>query len=362
MTTTGNRIVLHADMDSFFASIEILRDPSLSGRPVIVGADPRGGGGRGVVSTCSYEARRYGVHSGMPISRAYDLCPHGIYLPVDRPLYLQVSEKVMSILSRHSRLFEQVSIDEAYLDLSDIGDFTAAEAIAASIKQEIREETGLTCSVGVAPGKTVAKIASDYRKPDGLTIVRPEEVAEFLAPLPVEKIPGIGRRSGEELRRMGIVTIGDLAHRDIQEIVAHLGRPGIRVRRLAGGIDGAEVRSSEGRKSISRERTFDEDTSDPTVIAETLAGLAESVGGTLRSAGLRCRTVTIKVRYRGFQTYTRSKTLERFTADPGVIQKAVSELLQPFLNGTDVRLVGIRLSNLEGGGRTRQASIEEFCA
>jgi len=360
MTTAGSRIVLHVDMDSFFASIEVLRNPSLAGRPVIVGADPKGGGGRGVVSTCSYEARHYGVHSGMPISRAYDLCPHGVYLPVDRSLYLQVSESIMAILSRHSRLFEQVSIDEAYLDLSNTGDFTTAGSIAASIKQEIREETGLTCSVGVAPGKTVAKIASDYCKPDGLMVVRPEEVKAFLAPLPVEKIPGIGRRNGEELRRMGILTIGDLARRDIQEIVAHLGRPGIRVHHLATGIDGAEVQCREGRKSISRERTFDMDISDPSVIAETLAGLTESVAETLRTAGLRCRTITVKVRYSGFQTYTRSRTLERFTADPGVIQRAVSELIQPFLNGTDVRLLGIRISNLEGG-RTRQASIEEFC-
>ena len=236
----ADRIVMHVDMDSFFASIEVRRDPSLAGRPVIVGADPKGGAGRGVVSTCSYEARRYGVHSGMPISRAYDLCPHGVYLPVDRNLYVRTSADIMAILSRHAGRIEQVSIDEAYLDVSDAGGFPAAEALAAAIKQEVRETVGITCSVGVAPGKAVAKIASDYKKPDGLTVVRPEEVAGFLAPLPVEKIPGVGRKTGEDLRQMGIRTIGDLAGHDIQALIARLGRSGISMHRLARGIDEAE--------------------------------------------------------------------------------------------------------------------------
>ncbi|KLK89044.1 DNA polymerase IV [Methanoculleus sediminis] len=357
--TTGGRIVLHVDMDSFFASVEVRRDPSLAGRPVIVGADPKGGAGRGVVSTCSYEARRYGVHSGMPISRAYDLCPHGVYLPVDRPFYVRVSEEIMAILSRHTGRIEQVSIDEAYLDVGGAGSFPAAEALAARIKEEIRQETGLTCSVGVAPGKAVAKIASDYDKPDGLTVVRPDEVAGFLAPLPVEKIPGIGKKTGEDLRQMGILTVGDLARRDVQEVIARMGRPGVRVHRLARGIDDGEVQGREGCKSISRETTFEADTADPPVLAETLAELADDVAGTLRAESLRCRTVTVKVRYRGFQTHTRSRTLPRFTSDPGTIRRAASGLLLPFLNGEPVRLIGVRLSALEGG-RTRQASIDEF--
>ncbi len=356
---TGGRIILHVDMDSFFASVEVRRDPSLAGRPVIVGADPKGGAGRGVVSTCSYEARRYGVHSGMPISRAYDLCPHGVYLPVDRPFYVRVSDEIMAILSRHAGRIEQVSIDEAYLDVSDAGSFPAAGMLAAKIKRELREETGLTCSVGVAPGKAVAKIASDYQKPDGLTIVHPDEVAGFLAPLPVEKIPGVGKKTGEDLLRMSIRTVGDLASRDVQEIIARLGRPGVQVHRLARGIDDGEVQGREGCKSVSRETTFEADTADPSLLSGTLAELADVVAETLRADGLRCRTVTVKVRYRGFETHTRSRTLERFTADPGVIRQVASALLLPFLNGTDVRLLGVRLSTLEGG-RTRQASIDEF--
>ena len=217
----------------------------------------------------------------------------------------------------------------------------------------------LTCSVGVAPGKVVAKIASDYQKPDGLTIVRPDEVTKFLGPLPVEKIPGIGKKTGEGLRQMGILIVGDLACRDVQEIVARLGRPGVRVHRLARGIDDGEVRGRERCKSVSRETTFEADTADPQILAGTLAELADVVAETLAADGLRCRTVTVKVRYRGFDTHTRSRTLPRFTADPGVIRRAASALLLPFLNGEPVRLIGVRLSTLEGG-RTRQASIDEF--
>lgn len=356
---TGGRIILHVDMDSFFASVEVRRDPSLAGRPVIVGADPKGGAGRGVVSTCSYEARRYGVHSGMPISRAFDLCPYGVYLPVNRLLYVRVSEEVMAVLSRHAGRVEQVSIDEAYLDVSDAGSFPVAEALAAAIKREVREETGLTCSVGVAPGKAVAKIASDYEKPDGLTVVPPDGVAGFLAPLPVGKIPGIGKKTGEDLRKMGILTVGDLARRDVQDLIARFGRHGVLMHRLARGSDDGEVQGREGCKSVSRETTFEADTADPDVLAGTLAELADVVAGTLAADGLRCRTVTVKVRYRDFQTHTRSRTLPRFTADPEVIRGAASALLLPFLNGTDVRLLGVRLSALEGG-RTRQASIDEF--
>jgi DNA polymerase IV (DinB-like DNA polymerase) len=295
----------------------------------------------------------------MPISRAYDLCPHGIFLPVDRPLYLGASAEVMAILSRHAGRIEQVSIDEAYLDVSDAGSFPAAAALAATIKREIREEAGLTCSIGVAPGKAVAKIASDYRKPDGLTVVAPSEVAGFLAPLPVEKIPGVGRKTGEDLRQMGVRTVGDLARCDVQDLISRFGRAGVQMHRLARGIDDREVQGREGCKSVSRETTFDTDTADPSLLAGTLADLADDVTETLAADGLRCRTVTVKVRYRGFQTHTRSKTLERFTDDPAAIRRAASGLLLPLLKGAPVRLIGIRLSTLEGG-RTRQASIDEF--
>jgi len=356
---TDGRIIMHVDMDSFFASVEIRRDPSLAGRPVIVGADPKGGAGRGVVSTCSYEARRYGVHSGMPISRAYTLCPHGIYLPTNHPLYSRVSAGIMAILREHADRIEQVSIDEAYLDVTGTGSFPAAERLATAIKQDIREAEGLTCSIGIAPGKVAAKIASDYQKPDGLAVVCPGDVAAFLAPLPAEKIPGVGRKTGDELAGMGILTIGDLARTDIQALIARFGRSAIRLHCLARGIDDAEVESREGCKSISRETTFDEDTADPDILSATIADLADDVCETLATENLRCRTVTVKVRYRGFETHTRSLTLDRFTIDPGVIGRVAGDLLLPFLNGTEVRLLGVRLSGFEGG-HTRQTSIDEF--
>ena len=356
---TDGRIIMHVDMDSFFASVEIRRDPSLAGRPVIVGADPKGGTGRGVVSTCSYEARRYGVHSGMPISRAYTLCPHAVYLLPDHPLYSRVSARIMAILRERADRIEQVSIDEAYLDVTGAGSLPAAERLATAIKQDIREAEGLTCSIGIAPGKVAAKIASDYKKPDGLTVVRPGDLAAFLAPLPVGKIPGVGRKTGDELAGMGILTIGDLARSDVQILIARFGRSAIRLHRLARGIDDAEVESREGCKSISRETTFDVDTADPDTLSATVADLADDVCETLVTDGLRCRTVTVKVRYRGFETHTRSRTLDRFTTDPGVIGQVAGDLLLPFLNGTEVRLLGVRLSGFEGG-RTRQTSIDEF--
>ena len=356
---TDGRIIMHVDMDSFFASVEIRRDPALAGRPVIVGADPKGGAGRGVVSTCSYEARRYGVHSGMPISRAYTLCPHGIYLPTNHPLYASVSAEIMAILREHADRIEQVSIDEAYLDVTGTGSFLAAERLAAAIKRDIKEAEGLTCSIGIAPGKVAAKIASDYQKPDGLTVICPGDVAAFLAPLPVGKIPGVGRKTGDELAGMGILTIGDIARADIQALIARFGRSAIRLHCLARGIDDAEVESREGCKSISRETTFDEDTADADILSATIADLADDLCETLATENLRCRTVTVKVRYRGFETHTRSRTLDRFTTDPGVIGRVAGDLLLPFLNGTDLRLLGVRLSGFEGG-HTRQTSIDEF--
>ena len=252
-----------------------------------------------------------------------------------------------------------MSIDEAYLDVSDAGSFPAVGTLAAAIKQEIREETGLTCSVGVAPGKAFAKIASDYQKPDGLTIVTPGEVAAFLAPLPVAKIPGVGKKTGEDLNRMGIQTVGDLARCDVQDLIDQFGRSGVLMHRLARGIDDGEVQSREGYKSVSRETTFDEDTADSSILSGTIGDLAGVVAEALAADGLRCRTVTVKVRHRGFETHTRSRTLPRFTANPEVIRQAACGLLLPFLNGTAVRLLGVRLSALEDG-HTRQTSIDEF--
>jgi DNA polymerase IV (DinB-like DNA polymerase) len=355
----SERIILHVDMDSFFASVEIRENSSLAGLPVIVGADPRGGAGRGVVSTCSYEARRYGVHSGMPISRAYVLCPQAVYLPVNHALYARVSNELMEILKAHADRFQQVSIDEAYLDVTGAGSFPAAAAIGAEIKREIRDRQGLTCSVGVAPSKVVAKIASDYRKPDGLTVIPQEQVAAFLAPLPAGKIPGIGPKTGEELKAMGILTIGDLARCNVQDLIARFGRSGIYFHHLALGNDDREVQSRDGCKSLSRETTFEEDTDDPSLLFTALAAMAGEVSEALVAGGLRGRTVTVKVRYQGFATHTRSRTLDHFTDDREVIARCARDLLRPLLTGARVRLLGIRISSLECD-RTGQTALTDF--
>ena len=305
------RIILHLDMDSFFASIEVRERPELKGRPVIVGADPKGGSGRGVVSTASYEARRFGIRSGMPISRAYSLCPEGVYLPPNFPLYTKVSREVMEILPTYSSHFHQVSIDEAFLDLTHAGDYTAAEELAHRIKEEIRVKERLTCSIGIGPSRIVAKIASDFTKPDGLTMVKPDQVKEFLAPLPVGKIPGIGRKTGRELEGLGIRTIGDLMRYDIQLLQSRFGKWGLHMHELALGRDIRELRGDGVSRSISRETTFEQDTDDPGILLRAIDGMAADLHRAIRRENLFFRTLTLKIRYTGFVTRTWSRTIGR---------------------------------------------------
>jgi DNA polymerase IV (DinB-like DNA polymerase) len=357
--TNNNRIILHVDMDSFFASIEMRENPDLTGKPVIVGADPKGGKGRGVVSTCSYEARKFGIRSGMPITRAYKHCPNAVFLPVNFPLYIKVSDDVMNILRRYAEKSQQVSIDEAYLDVSSTGSFEAAGQLALEIKREIMEMEKLTCSIGVGPSKVVAKIASDYKKPDGLTLVEPSMVEDFLSPLPVRKIPGIGKKTEALLKVNGIETIGELAEYDIQKLISNFGKWGIYMHDLASGIDESEVREEKYCKSISRELTFEEDTDDINILNRTIEELAEAVQKTLVQEGFLFKTLTIKVRYKGFETRTRARTLEHFTDDLNIIKNISKMLLKLFFVDKKIRLVGIRLSNLEKR-RARQRSIEEF--
>ncbi len=356
---SDDRIILHVDMDSFFASVERRENPNLIGKPVIVGADPKGGKGRGVVSTCSYEARKYGVHSGMPISRAYKLCPGAVYLPVNFPLYIRASENVMVILRSYAEKFQQVSIDEAYLDMSSIGSFETTKELALKIKKEILEKEKLTCSIGVGPSKIVAKIASDYKKPDGLTVIEPSQVKDFLSPLPVRKILGVGKKTETELKNIGIETIGQLANYDIQKLLSRFGKWSVYLRNLANGIDDSEVREEECCKSISRETTFDEDTDDPQILNPTMDAIAEDVQKALLEEGFLFKTLSIKVRYRGFITHTRTHTLEHFTSDINVTKDTSKSLLNEFLDGKKIRLIGIRLSNLEKT-TARQKSMEEF--
>ena len=341
------RIIFHVDMDHFFTAVEEREHPEYKGKPVIVGADPKGGKGRGVVSTCNYEARKFGVRSGMPISKAWKLCPQAVYLPVNYELYTKVSDKIMSLLRKYGDKFEQWGIDEAFLDVtSKVRDYTEAEVLAREIKKEIRESEGLTCSVGIGPNKLVAKIASDYRKPDGLTVVREEIAESFLAPLPVRKLLWVGRKTEQKLKAMGITTIGDLARYDPTALAEVFGVMGTQMYLMAHGIDKSEVEERGEIKSISREKTFEEDTSNFELVIRTLDKLSEEVHKDVLNQRLYFRTVTVKVRYENFETHTHSKTLPLITNRLEELKKTSKELLQTYLKADrKIRLIGVRVSN-----------------
>ncbi len=354
---TSPRIILHLDMDSFYASVEMRGRPELRGKPVVIGADPKQGKGRGVVATCSYEARAFGIRSAMPISQAFVLCPHAVFLPPDFPRYVKASSDVMAILKAPGLPFEQVSIDEAFLDVSSLGTFSAAADLAVQIRDTIFMDLGLTCSIGIAPTKVVAKIASDVHKPNGLTVVEPDTLVSFLAPMPVRKIPGIGKKSESELFEMGIRTIRDLAAFDIQALITRFGRSAIALQEIAAGIDRSEVKEREGVKSVSRETTFEEDTNDELLITATMDALSEEVCRNLSDESLHCRTVTVKVRYQGFVTRTKALTLPHYMGDPAAVRRCARSLLRDIFDGRKIRLLGIRLSSFDTCD-TRQMTLE----
>jgi DNA polymerase IV (DinB-like DNA polymerase) len=338
-------------MDHFYTAVEERERLELKGKPVIVGADPKQGNGRGVVSTSNYEARKAGVWSGMPISRAWRLCPEAVYLPPNFPLYIKVSIEVMDIARRYADKFEQWGIDEAFLDVSErVRDFNEAEALAKEIKREILKEEKLTCSIGVGPNKLVAKVASDFQKPDGLTVVREEQVEAFLSPLPVRKLLWIGKKTEDKLNSMGIKTVGELAQYDPAVLNEMFGVMGLQMHLMARGIDRSEVEQRTGVKSISHETTFEEDTDDAQVVLTALDELSEAVSKEAADQRLFFKTVTIKLRYENFETHTRSKTLQFMTNRPQDLKKTARELLQAYL-GRDrkVRLVGVRVSSFVSG-------------
>jgi len=341
------RIILHLDMDSFYASVEMHKRPELAGKPVVIGADPKEGRGRGVVSTCSYEARAFGIRSAMPVSQAFTLCPHAVFLPPDFPLYARISEQVMAILRQTGFRFQQVSIDEAFLDISPLGNFTDSKTFAEQIRINIRKKTGLTCSIGIAPTRLVAKIASDFYKPDGLTVVEPEQVREFLDPLPVRKIPGIGKKSAAELFELDIRTVADLAACDVQVLMGRFGKAAIGLHNVALGLDESEVEERDGIKSISRETTFEQDTDDLHVLILTMQALADDVYRNIREERLRFRTVTVKIRYQGFVTKTKARSLSHPTDERDLIVHSAQSLFREIFDGRKIRLIGLRLSSLE---------------
>jgi DNA polymerase IV (DinB-like DNA polymerase) len=342
------RIIMHVDMDAFYSSVEQRENLTIKDKPVIVGADPKGGKGRGVVAGCSYEARKFGVHSAQPISQAYRLCPEGVYLRPNYKLYDEASEQVMQVLRSYAAKFEQISVDEAFMDLTArVTNFDEAAVLATKIKQEVKDKTQLTCSVGIAPNKSVAKIASDLKKPDGLTIVPPEKVRKFLAPLPVNKISGIGKKSTEVLRQIGINSIGDLASAQPIKLTEVFGKYGSRLWQVANGIDEKEVVTTYPIKSISSETTFDEDVADRAKVREAFRSLIDDVYARTLSQNMLFRTVGIKVRFEDFSTFTRAKTHAKYTNERSVIEEYVRTLFSEFeTSRKKIRLVGVRVSSV----------------
>ncbi len=345
MTARPDRTILHVDLDAFFAAVEERDRPELRGKPVIVG-----GGGpdqRGVVSTANYEARKFGVHSAMPLRTAGRLCPHGVFLPVDGAKYQGVSRQVMAILRRFTPQVQPISIDEAFLDVTGSAAlFGDGPTIARRIKDAVRDEVRLTISVGVARTKLVAKIASDLQKPDGLVVVQPGDEAAFLAPLAISRLWGVGQKSAAALAEYGVRTIGDLAALSPELLVHRFGKHGASLADRARGLDADGVSGREPAKSIGHEHTFDVDTSDREDIERTLLAMSEGVAERLRDSGVRASTVTVKIRDSSFRTITRQRTMREPTDLTEPIYRTALELARPEIRGLRIRLVGVTASGL----------------
>ncbi len=358
-----SRLILHCDLDCFFAAVEERDNPEYIGKPVIIGADPKGGMGRGVVSTCNYEARKFGLHSAMPISKAYKRCTHGIYLHPNFEKYQKASKEVMEIVNSYSDKFQQVSIDEAYLDVSDkCINFTEVRDLAEKLKEEVHKKVGITISVGCAPTKSIAKIASDFNKPNGVTIVEQNQIKDFLKNLEITRIPGIGKKSKLYYNKKGIKTIGDITNLTLSKMIQLFGKNGEWVWNVANGKDNREVRELHGdRKSISKEKTFYEDTDDLKVILSKLEEINNRIHKNVIKNKIYYKTVTLKIRLEGFITYTRSKSFTHHVQDKNQVLKVINELLNQFSTmNKKVRLIGIRLSNLEKAPSVAQTTILSY--
>jgi nucleotidyltransferase/DNA polymerase involved in DNA repair len=356
----GPRFILHVDMDSYYASAEMARNPKLKDTPVIVGAPPAEGRGRGVVLASNYPARAFGVRSGMPISEAWRRCPAATYLRPDFEYYESLSDTVMNVIKGFGPKFEQASIDEAFLDVTEqVRTTREALNLANKLRSEIRIKTGLTSSVGIAGTKSSAKIASDMNKPDKVTIVPEGGIRAFLAPLPVKKISGVGPKTEAALVQNGLNTVGDIQRADPGLLKRLFGSTGAWLWSVANGLDDGEVRERSFR-SLSTETTFGEDTSDWEQVRETVRSLSSELGARVSRMNLGFKTVGIKVRFAGFETHTREKSLPAHSEGQKVIEEEALELLREFEGSKKpVRLVGVRVSSLrfhEG----EQVKIEEW--
>ena len=352
------------DLDAFYASVEQRENPSFRGKPLIIGADPKRGRGRGVVVACSYDARSRGVHSGQPISRAFRLSPDAIYIRPNFALYEQVSFDVMDLLRKYADKFEQVSIDEAFLDVSQSClRFGGPLELAKRIKSDLKESERFTVSIGIAPNKSAAKIASDLQKPDGLTYIDPEHVREFLAPLPISKVSGVGRKTEQRLNELGIKTIADLAAYSPKALYKQFGKSGVWLWAIANAEEKVEVQETLIMKSIGAEYTFETDTDDWSIIDRQFMALVNSVHGRLLDEKMKYRTINLKIRFTGFETHTRAKTLRFYTSNKDEFIDGIKTLSNEFRHyPKKVRLVGARVSNLQStaGKKSSESTLEAF--
>ena len=346
MSALPPRWIMHLDMDAFYAAVEQRDNPALRGLPVVVGAQP---GGRGVVATCSYEARRFGIRSAMPINEAHRRCPDAVYLRPRMAHYLEVARQIRAIMATCTPVVEPISIDEAFLDESGLGHLVGPpETIGAQIKAAIRAAVDLTASVGIAPNRLVAKIASDFGKPDGLVVVPPERVLTFLSSQPFGVLRGVGSRTLPILKRLGLRTVADLRGLSLTQLQAHLGsRAAINLYQQARGIASDRVGERTARQSLSKETTFGVDVTDPGVLRNTLRALAAEVAAAARQEGIAGRTVTLKIRFCGFETHTRQRRLPQHSDDARTLFAAAGALYEAGRwQGKPVRLIGLGIADL----------------
>lgn len=331
--------IIHLDMDAFFAAVEELDNPKLKGKPVIVG----GTGRRGIVTTANYEARKYGVHSAMPLFIARQRCPHGIFIPTRKDRYAEVSKEVFNILYDITPLVEKLSIDEAFLDVSDVGKNPLE--VVAYIRKRVKDEIGLTMSFGISYNKFLAKLASDWEKPEGLTIITPDMIPDMLLPLPVGKVYGIGKKSEKRFNNIGVYTVADLMNLSEDFLIKFMGKIGKEVYDRIRGIDERKVNPYRERKSIGTERTFKE-IRDKKVLQNFLASYAKELSRDMKKKGIKGKTVNIKIKYEDFSSHTKSFTMEAYTNSEELIYKIAKDLLDELPLEQHVRLIGLSLSNL----------------
>ncbi|PCI34749.1 MAG: DNA polymerase IV [Elusimicrobia bacterium] len=341
-----SRLILHADLDAFFAAVEERHDPSLKGKPVIIGSDPKEGTARGIVATANYAARRFGVGSAMPISIAWRRCPNAIFIRPNGKRYRAASKAVMSILEPAADIFQKVGIDEAYLDVSSLSTFEAARKCALTLQKQIFEEEGLSISFGIGPNKLIAKIASDHKKPAGITVVIPSRILEFLEPKPVRALRGVGPKTAEHLESIGCRTVKDVRGISETRLVRTFGKFGHFLYREARGEDDRLVDPHWEAKSIGRERTFAEDTDDYERVMQKLQECVTRVHADLQGEGLWCHTMTVKIRFEGYETHSKQITLIQPSGSIRDMEVTAKKLAAPFLEGRRVRLIGFTVSRL----------------